>query len=100
MTKSRWLRKLLPLAVSFSTTIALAGAIAPPASAQTNPPPPQPQQVQVPQEEGIGIPMWIYPVGGLVVFFMFVPKIGWILGLIAIGEREVGIVTKKFSSKN
>ncbi|TAE93452.1 MAG: flotillin family protein [Oscillatoriales cyanobacterium] len=32
--------------------------------------------------------------------FMFIPKIGWTLGLIAIGEREVGIVTKKFSSKN
>jgi uncharacterized membrane protein YqiK len=44
--------------------------------------------------------MWIYPIGGLIVFFIFVPKIGWILGLIAIGEREVGIVTKKFSRKN
>ncbi|WP_293124478.1 SPFH domain-containing protein [Microcoleus sp. bin38.metabat.b11b12b14.051] len=101
MTKlTGWFRKLLPLTLSVATTIATAGAIAPPASAQTNPPPPQPQQVQVPQNEGIGIPMWIYPVGGLVVFFMFIPKIGWILGLIAIGEREVGIVTKKFSSKN
>lgn len=101
MTKlTGWFRKLLPLTVSLATTIAAAGAIAPPASAQTNPPPPQPQQVQVAPSQGIGIPMWIYPIGGMIVFFIFVPKIGWILGLIAIGEREVGIVTKKFSSKN
>jgi len=93
-------RKLLPLTLSVATTIAAAGAIAPPASAQTNPPPPQAQEVQVAPAEGISIPMWIYPIGGLIVFFIFVPKIGWILGLIAIGEREVGIVTKKFSSKN
>ncbi|MBD1882761.1 SPFH domain-containing protein [Microcoleus vaginatus] len=100
MTKSRWLRKLLPLTVSLATTIAAAGAIAPPTSAQTNPPPPQSQEVQPAQEEGISIPMWIYPVGGIVLIFIFLPKIGWILGLIAIGEREVGIVTKKFSRKN
>jgi uncharacterized membrane protein YqiK len=93
-------RKLLPLTLSVATTIAAAGAIAPPASAQTNPPPPQAQEVQVAPAEGISIPMWIYPIGGLIVFFIFVPKIGWILGLIAIGEREVGIVTKKFSRKN
>ncbi|MEG4224663.1 SPFH domain-containing protein [Microcoleus sp. N9_B2] len=93
-------RKLLLLTLSVATTIAAAGAIAPPASAQTNPPPPQAQEVQVATAEGISIPMWIYPIGGLIVFFIFVPKIGWILGLIAIGEREVGIVTKKFSRKN
>jgi len=100
MTKSRWLRKLLPLTVSLATAIAPAAAIAPPTSAQTNPPPPQSQEVQPAQEEGISIPMWIYPVGGIVLIFIFLPKIGWILGLIAIGEREVGIVTKKFSRKN
>ncbi|MEG4404009.1 SPFH domain-containing protein [Microcoleus sp. MON2_D5] len=100
MSKLRWLRKLLPLAVSVATTIAAAGAIAPPTSAQTNPPPPQSQEVQPAQEEGISIPTWIYPVGGIVLIFIFLPKIGWILGLIAIGEREVGIVTKKFSRKN
>ena len=100
MTKSRWLRKLLPLAVSFATTITALGAIAPPASAQTNPPPPQPQQVQVPQDEGFTIPIWIFPVGAMFLVLVFIPKIGWTLGLIAIGEREVGIVTKKFSSKN
>ena len=100
MTKSRWLRKLLPLAASFATTIALAGAIAPPTSAQVKSPPPQPQEVQPAQAEGFSIPIWIYPVGAMFLIFIFIPKIGWTLGLIAIGEREVGIVVKKFSSKN
>lgn len=100
MTKLRWLRKLLPLAASFATTIALASAIAPPTPAQTNPPPPQPQQVEQSPEEGFSIPIWIYPVGAMFLVFIFIPKIGWTLGLIAIGEREVGIVVKKFSSKN
>lgn len=100
MTKSRWLRKLLPLAVSFATTIAVAGAIAPPTSAQVKSPPPQPQEVQPAQAEGFSIPIWIYPVGAIFLVFIFIPKIGWTLGLIAIGEREVGIVTKKFSRKN
>ena len=100
MTKSRWLRKLLPLAASFATTIALAGAIAPPTSAQVKSPPPQAQEVQPAPEEGFSIPIWIYPVGAMFLVFIFIPKIGWTLGLIAIGEREVGIVVKKFSSKN
>ncbi|MEG4030355.1 MULTISPECIES: SPFH domain-containing protein [unclassified Microcoleus] len=100
MTKSRWLRKLLPLAVSFATTIAAAGAFAPPTSAQVKSPPPQAQEVQLAQVEGISIPIWIYPVGAIFLIFIFIPKIGWTLGLIAIGEREVGIVVKKFSRKN
>jgi len=99
MTKSRWLRKLLPLAVSVATTIT-AFAIAPPTSAQVKSPPPQPQEVQPAQAEGFSIPIWIYPVGAMFLVFIFIPKIGWTLGLIAIGEREVGIVVKKFSSKN
>ncbi|TAG87973.1 MAG: flotillin family protein [Oscillatoriales cyanobacterium] len=100
MTKSRWLRKLLPLAVSVATTITALGAIAPPTSAQVKSPPPQPQEVQPAPAEGFTIPIWIFPVGAMFVVFMFIPKIGWTLGLIAIGEREVGIVVKKFSSKN
>ncbi|MEZ2304809.1 MAG: SPFH domain-containing protein [Microcoleus sp.] len=100
MTKSRWLRKLLPLAVSFATTIALTSTFAPPTSAQVKSPPPQPQEVQPAQAEGFSIPIWIYPVGAMFLVFIFIPKIGWTLGLIAIGEREVGIVVKKFSSKN
>ncbi|MEG4996531.1 hypothetical protein [Microcoleus sp. B4-D4] len=92
MTKSRWLRKLLPLAVSFATAIAAAGTFTPPTSAQTNPPPPQPQEVQPAPAEGLSIPIWIYPVGAIFLIIIFIPKIGWTLGLIAIGEREVGIV--------
>jgi uncharacterized membrane protein YqiK len=99
MTKSRWLRKLLPLAVYFATAIAAAGAFAPPTWAQRNPPP-QAQEVQPAQAEGFSIPIWIYPVGAMFLVFIFIPKIGWTLGLIAIGEREVGIVTKKFSRQN
>src|SRR4028118_1488404 len=99
MTKSRWLPKLLPLAVSFATAIAAAGAFAPPTWAQSNPPP-QAQEVQLAQAAGFSIPIWIYPLGAMFLVFIFIPKIGWTLGLIAIGEREVGIVTKKFSRKN
>ena len=48
----------------------------------------------------LSLPIWIYPVGGFILLLIFLPKIGWIAGLIVIGEREVGIVTKKFSSKS
>jgi uncharacterized membrane protein YqiK len=44
--------------------------------------------------------VWLYLVGGTVLCLVFLPKIGWIVGLIVIGDREVGIVTKKFSGKN
>jgi uncharacterized membrane protein YqiK len=45
------------------------------------------------------VPLWFYPVGaGLLIIFL--PKVGWIMGLIVIGEREVGVVTKKFSAKS
>jgi len=35
-----------------------------------------------------------------VLLLIFLPRVGWIAGLIVIGEREVGIVTKKFSAKS
>ena len=95
MTKlTGWFRKLLPLTLSVATTIAAAGAIAPPASAQVKSPPPQPQEVQPAPEEGFTIPIWIFPVGAMFLVLVFIPKIGWTLGLIAIGEREVGINPK------
>jgi uncharacterized membrane protein YqiK len=46
------------------------------------------------------LPGWIWIVGGGVFLLIFLPKIGWIVGLISVGESEVGIITKKFSSKN
>jgi uncharacterized membrane protein YqiK len=57
-------------------------------------------KVQLMQVGGLNLPIWIYVVGIMIVLFTSLPKIGWVLGLIVIGEREVGIVTKKFSSKS
>ena len=57
----------------------------------------QPQLMLIPS---VGLPFWIYPIGGVILLMIFLPRIGWIAGLIVIGEREVGIVTKKFSSKS
>jgi uncharacterized membrane protein YqiK len=58
------------------------------------------QPVQLMQLPGFGLPMWLYPIGGVILLLVFLPKVGWIAGLIVIGEREVGIVTKKFSAKS
>ncbi len=57
---------------------------------------PEVQKMQV----GSGFPMWVYPIGGIVLIMIFLPNIGWIAGLIVIGEREVGIITKKFAAKS
>ena len=57
----------------------------------------QPQLMQIPS---LGVPFWIYPIGGVILLMIFLPRIGWVAGLIVVGEREVGIVTKKFSSRS
>ena len=57
----------------------------------------QPQLMQIPS---IGVPFWLYPIGGVILLMIFLPRIGWVAGLIVVGEREVGIVTKKFSSRS
>jgi uncharacterized membrane protein YqiK len=57
-------------------------------------------KVQLMQVGGLNLPLWIYVVGLTIVLLTSLSKIGWVLGLIVIGEREVGIVTKKFSSKS
>jgi uncharacterized membrane protein YqiK len=46
------------------------------------------------------LPLWLWLIGGTLVVAISLPKIGWIAGLIVIGEREVGIVTKKFAAKS
>jgi uncharacterized membrane protein YqiK len=46
------------------------------------------------------IPFWVYPAGAIVFIVIFLPNIGWIAGLIVIGDRDVGIVTKKFSTRS
>lgn len=46
------------------------------------------------------IPGWVYPLGAIVIVMILIPQVGWVAGLIVIGEREVGIITKKFSAKS
>jgi uncharacterized membrane protein YqiK len=46
------------------------------------------------------IPVWLIPAIGVVGVLVFFTQISWILGLVVIGEKEVGIITKKFASKN
>jgi len=92
-------RKLLPLATSLLVAGIPAGAIASSNPYQTNKPQPKSPEIQL-MEANFGLPSWIYVVGGVVVILIFLPKVGWILGLIVIGEREVGIVTKKFAAKS
>jgi uncharacterized membrane protein YqiK len=60
----------------------------------------QPTAQQVPAQF-FGLPFWIVAAGGTVLFLaFFLPNIGWVVGLIVIGDRDVGIVTKKFSSRS
>jgi uncharacterized membrane protein YqiK len=59
----------------------------------------QQPEIQLMQIQLPGLVTWLYPVGGIVLILFFLPQIGWIAGLIVIGEREVGIITKKFSGK-
>jgi uncharacterized membrane protein YqiK len=94
MKKSFLRRLVLPFAAAVLTT-GSAGII-------TSPPPAQAQPVQIAQTipGGFTIPIWAYAIGSTVLILVFLPKIGWIMGLIVIGEREVGIITKKFSKKN
>lgn len=45
-------------------------------------------------------PLWLYPISAGLIILILLPQVGWIAGLIVIGEREVGIITKKFSAKS
>ncbi len=60
----------------------------------------QQPEIEIASMQVPGLPMWLYPFGTVVLILAFLPQIGWIAGLIVVGEREVGIITKKFSSKN
>jgi uncharacterized membrane protein YqiK len=55
--------------------------------------------IPVTQAGDLNLPSWVWIIGGVIFIFTFVPQMGWILGLIVVGEREVGIVVKKFSFK-
>lgn len=109
MAQLSLLRKCLPFTLSLLATVTAMQAIPTVAqpnpttldhSAQTNSQPLEQPEMQLMQAQVSGLPMWVYPVGTAVLILLFLPKIGWIAGLIVIGEREVGIVTKKFSSKS
>jgi len=112
MVKSMLVRTFVPIAASFLAALSTTGAIAFKSVAQLEPQPQsqqaqvhqpplqQAQEIQVTQMGLLSFPAWIYPVGGIVLLFIFLPRIGWVAGLIVIGEREVGIITKKFSSRN
>ncbi len=121
-------RQGLPVAASLVATVLASGAIAalspsvvrassvnlaatPLISSQPRPewrvpPPAAIAQITAPahsteQEASFfGLPTWLVVVGGVVIMVMALPQIGWIAGLIVIGEREVGIVTKKFAAKS
>lgn len=108
MTQLKFLRQCW-LTLSLLATVMTTGAIPATAQthanasanpAQTNPQPLQQQDVQLVQAQLPGLPIWVYPLGTVVLILIFLPKIGWVAGLIVIGEREVGIVTKKFSGKS
>jgi uncharacterized membrane protein YqiK len=100
MIKSTFLRRFLPFAASLLTAVMTTGAVASNSQAQETLQQPQAQEIKLVQMGLFNFPVWIYPIGGVVLLFIFLPQIGWIAGLIVIGEREVGIITKKFSSKS
>jgi uncharacterized membrane protein YqiK len=54
-------------------------------------------QTQIAKAE---LSVWVIPAIGVLGALIFFPQISWILGLVVIGDKEVGIVTKKFASKN
>ncbi|XGV98365.1 MAG: SPFH domain-containing protein [Leptolyngbya sp. BL-A-14] len=108
MSQCKVLRQLLPLTLSLLSVILTISAL--PATAQpdtdrstsaeqTNPPSQQ-TDLQLVQAQILPLPMWVYMLGGVVLILFFLPKVGWVAGLIVIEEREVGIITKKFAAKN
>ena len=107
MSQFNFLRQLLPLTLSLlatvltTTTMPVAAQSSTKLSTpdQTNPPSQQ-TDLQLVQAQLPALPMWVYPVGGIVLILFFLPKVGWVAGLIVIEEREVGIITKKFSAKS
>ncbi len=81
----------LPVAIS-NNDVAIAQQISQKEINQT-----RSQPLQVMQLGDFNFPIWVWVIGGVALTFIFLPQVGWILGLIVIGEREVGIVVKKFS---
>jgi uncharacterized membrane protein YqiK len=103
-------RQNLSIATLIAASITLSANPAPAKEAQTIQIQPQakltvtlPAQTTIEPKSRIvrsTLPVWIIPAIGVVGILMFFPQISWILGLVVIGDKEVGIVTKKFASKN
>ncbi len=81
-------------AIAASLTL-ITSVTQPPVQAQAN----NSAITQISPSESSGLPGWIWVAGGGLLLIIFLPQIGWIVGLISVGESEVGIVTKKFSRK-
>jgi uncharacterized membrane protein YqiK len=113
MTQFNFLRQCFSWAVwLLAPALIVSTIIASERTKEINPPSPaigsavpeeiaQPHQAQNLQlAQFPSLPLWIYPLGGAFLILIFLPNIGWVAGLIVIGEREVGVVTKKFSRKS
>jgi uncharacterized membrane protein YqiK len=109
MAQFQFLRRCLSLGVSLLAPVAIVGTVIATAQVhtsraddvvQTRTQPTEQQEMPVVQALIPGLPGWLYPLGTIVLILVFLPQIGWVAGLIVIGEREVGIITKKFSAKS
>jgi uncharacterized membrane protein YqiK len=83
-------------AIAASLTL-VASLPQPPVQAQSHN---SPVIAQTNSSQSSGLPGWIWIAGSGLLLIIFLPRIGWIVGLISVGESEVGIITKKFSRKN
>ncbi len=102
-----FLRSGLLKGVPMLGAIALSTGIATHSLAQTLPIAPPLAQVELPshapettRSPHNGFPVWVYPIGGLMLVLIFLPRLGWLVGLIVVGDREVGIILKKFSTRS
>jgi uncharacterized membrane protein YqiK len=93
MKKSLIRRLLLPFAATALTVLG-AGAVSQATPVNS------PMIIAQTLPGGFEVPVWAYAIGGTVLILIFLPKVGWLLGLIVISEQEVGIVVKKFSAKS
>jgi len=103
MRQFNFLRKSLALTVSLLAPVMIARAT--PATAQVQNSDNTRQEIVQNKEQNMSVQMsdlggLIIPIVGLGLILIFLPKIGWIAGLIVISEKEVGIITKKFSAKS
>jgi uncharacterized membrane protein YqiK len=88
------IKRCLPMTLAVLATVMTT--VASPSLGQEKQVNSQVNQPQVVEAQSTGF--WFF--GSIVLIFIFLPQIGWIAGLIVIGEREVGIVTKKFATKS